>query len=54
MAFSPLKHSSARVLEFDAFRDVLAAYVSSPLGKAGVSQLAPSSDREWIVRRENA
>src|SRR5258707_13639 len=52
MSFSPLKHSSARVLEFDAFRDVLAAYVSSPLGKAGVSLLAPSSDREWIARQQ--
>ena len=49
---SHLKHSSARVLEFDAFRDVLAAYVSSPLGKAGVSHLAPSSDREWIARQQ--
>jgi len=52
MPLSPLKHSSARVLEFDAFRDVLAAYVSSPLGKAGVSHLAPSSDREWIARQQ--
>src|SRR5260221_6635076 len=52
MSFSPLKHSSARVLEFDAFGDVLAAYVSSPLGKAGVSHLAPSSDREWIARQQ--
>src|SRR5258708_36965899 len=52
MPLSPLKHSSARVLEFDAFRDVLAAYVSSPLGKAGVSHLAPSSDRDWIARQQ--
>src|SRR5258708_1569896 len=52
MPLSPLKHSSARVLEFDAFREVLAAYVSSPLGKAGVSNLATSSDREWIARQQ--
>src|SRR5260370_25010345 len=52
MSFSLLKHSSARVLEFDAFRDVLAAYVRWRLGKAGVSLLARSSDREWIARQQ--
>jgi DNA mismatch repair protein MutS2 len=52
MVPSPLQHSSARVLEFDHFRDVLAAYVSSPLGKTGVAQLEPSSDRAWIDRQQ--
>jgi DNA mismatch repair protein MutS2 len=52
MVPSPLQHSSAHVLEFDHFRDVLAAYVSSPVGKAHVSQLAPSSDRVWITRQQ--
>jgi DNA mismatch repair protein MutS2 len=52
MVPSPLEHSSARVLEFDHFRDVLAGYVWSPLGKARVSQLAPSSDRGWISRQQ--
>ncbi len=47
-----LQHSSSRILEFDAFREVLAAYVSSPLGKAGVSQLVPSADRPWIARQQ--
>src|SRR5512137_2773929 len=52
MVPSPLKHSSSRVLEFDHFRDVLGGYVWSPLGKARVSRLAPSSDREWIALQQ--
>src|SRR5690349_10136155 len=52
MVPSPLQHSSARVLEFDHFRDVLAAYVSSPLGKVRVSQLEPSLDRAWINHQQ--
>src|SRR5437763_8453516 len=48
----PLQHTSARVLEFDAFREVLAGYVGSPLGKARVSQLAPTAGREWIARQQ--
>src|SRR5258708_37198221 len=47
-----LQHSSPQILEFDAFREVLAGYVSSPLGKAGVSQFVPSSDRLWIARQQ--
>src|SRR5262249_29104956 len=52
MVPSPLKHSSARVLEFDQFRDLLSAYIGSPLGKARVGRLVPSSDREWIGRQQ--
>ena len=52
MVPSPLQHSSARVLEFDQFRDLLAAYVSSPLGKARVAELVPSADRAWIAQQQ--
>ncbi len=52
MVPQPLQHSSSRVLEFDHFRDVLGAYVSSPLGKTRVAQLEPSSDRAWIARQQ--
>src|SRR5882724_2709798 len=52
MVPQPLQHSSARVLEFDHFRDVLGYYVSSPLGKARVSQLEPSLDRAWINHQQ--
>src|SRR3954471_401910 len=52
MVPSPLQHSSARVLEFDHLCDVLGAYVSSPLGKAKVSQLETSLDRAWINQQQ--
>jgi len=43
-----LKHSSARVLEFDALRDWLQGYASSPLGQERIAGLTPSMDRAWI------
>lgn len=52
MVPQPLQHSSARVLEFDHFRDVLGVYVSSPLGKARIAQLGPSTDRAWINHQQ--
>ena len=52
MVPSPLQHSSGLVLEFTHFRDVLGAYISSPLGKARVAQLEPSFDRAWISRQQ--
>jgi DNA mismatch repair protein MutS2 len=52
MVPSPLQHSGTRVLEFDHFRDVLGAYVSSPLGKACVAQLESSLDRPWINHQQ--
>jgi DNA mismatch repair protein MutS2 len=52
MSPQPLQHVSSRVLEFDSFREVLGVYVSSPLGKARVAELAPTADREWIIRQQ--
>ena len=52
MSPNPLHHTSARVLEFDTFREVLAAYLSSALGKGRVAQLAPSADHDWILRQQ--
>lgn len=52
MVPSPLQHSSSRVLEFDQFRDLLSAYVNSPLGKERVIQLVPCSDRKWIAEQQ--
>ena len=49
---SPLQHTSERVLEFDQFRQLLAGYTSSPLGRARVMQLAPSADRHWIEQQQ--
>ncbi len=52
MVPSPLKYGSLLVLEFDQFRDLLGAYVNSPLGKGRVAELVPSSDRAWIDRQQ--
>jgi len=52
MVPAALQHSSSPVLEFDHFREVLAGYVWSPLGKGRISRLAPSSNREWIGRQQ--
>jgi len=46
-----LSHSSLRVLEFDALRDLLRGYASSPLGQRRIAALVPSSDRDWIRRQ---
>jgi DNA mismatch repair protein MutS2 len=44
----PLEHNSSQLLEFDAFRELLAGFISSPLGKARMALLMPTSDRDWI------
>ncbi len=49
---SDLSHSSARVLEFDALRDLLRGYASSPLGQNRISALAPSADADWIQKQQ--
>jgi len=47
-----LLHTSARVLEFDALRDLLRGYTSSPLGHARVAALAPSIEPAWITAQQ--
>ena len=46
---SALLHSSAKLLEFEQFRELLLGYASSPLGKTKISQLEPCRDRAWII-----
>jgi DNA mismatch repair protein MutS2 len=47
-----LKHSSARVLEFEGVREMLRGYASSPLGQGRIAALAPSREREWMERQQ--
>ncbi len=49
---SELVHSSARVLEFEALRELLRVYTSSPLGQVRVAVLAPSTDPSWIESQQ--
>src|ERR1039458_4867488 len=48
----PLTHSSARVLEFDALRELLRGYASSPPGQARITALATSIDSAWIGEQQ--
>jgi DNA mismatch repair protein MutS2 len=48
----PLLHNSAHVLEFDALRELLRGYGSSPLGQAKITALAPSADPSWITEQQ--
>jgi DNA mismatch repair protein MutS2 len=48
----PLLHNSARVLEFDALRELLRGYASSPPGHARITALAPSTDSAWISEQQ--
>jgi DNA mismatch repair protein MutS2 len=47
-----LVHSSAHVLEFDALRQLLRGYASSPLGQRRIGALVPSADRDWIKSQQ--
>jgi len=47
-----LAHTGARVLEFEALRELLRGHTSSPLGAALLSALAPTADRAWIERQQ--
>ncbi|HYY69155.1 MAG TPA: endonuclease MutS2 [Terriglobales bacterium] len=49
---SSLAHTSTRALEFDSLREILRAYVHSPLGQCKIAELIPSSDRAWIERQQ--
>jgi len=48
-----LLHTSARALEFDSLRELLRGYTSSPLGRARIATLSPTTDRAWIQRQQN-
>ena len=48
----PLTHNSARVLEFDALRELLRGYASSPPGQARITALATSIDSAWIGEQQ--
>jgi DNA mismatch repair protein MutS2 len=48
----PLIHNSARVLEFDALRELLRGYASSTLGQAKITALAPATDSAWVEEQQ--
>ncbi len=44
-----MKASSAAALEFDALKQLLSAYVPTPLGRAELDRIEPRADREFLV-----
>jgi len=49
---NPVTHTSSRLLEFEALRDLLAGYASSLLGQRRIAELVPSLDRGWIETQQ--
>jgi DNA mismatch repair protein MutS2 len=49
---NPVAHTSSRLLEFDALRDLLSGYAPSPLGQRRIAELVPSLDGEWIKNQQ--
>jgi DNA mismatch repair protein MutS2 len=49
---NPVTHTSSRLLEFEALRDLLAGYASSPLGQRRIAELLPSLDPAWIETQQ--
>ncbi|MBV9573981.1 MAG: endonuclease MutS2 [Acidobacteriales bacterium] len=47
----PLTHSSGKVLEFEALRDLLRGYAGSELGQRQVTALSAATDRGWIANQ---
>src|SRR5438270_1018180 len=45
-------HTSARVLEFEALRELLRGHSPSPLGQARIATLTPSTDAHWIETQQ--
>jgi dsDNA-specific endonuclease/ATPase MutS2 len=52
LAPSPVTHSSSRLLEFEALRDLLGGYASSPLGRRRIAELQPVLDPDWIENQQ--
>jgi len=40
------------VLEFETFRELVRGYIASPLGRARLAALAPSTDKNWIDNQQ--
>jgi DNA mismatch repair protein MutS2 len=47
-----MRHTSARLLEFDSLRDLLRGYAASDLGRARVQALGPKTDLAWIQSQQ--
>jgi len=49
---NPVAHTSSRLLEFEALRELLQGYASSPLGRRRIAELTPSLERAWFETQQ--
>jgi len=48
---SPVKHADLAALEWEPLLALVAGFAASPVGRAAILGLRPSSDEEWITRQ---
>ena len=48
-----LIHTSARVLELEALRELLCGYTGSTLGRSRIARLSPATDSAWIENQQH-
>jgi DNA mismatch repair protein MutS2 len=48
---SPVEHADFATLEWEALLALIAGFSASPVGRAAVLALVPSTDEEWIARQ---
>ncbi len=48
---SPVVHADRAALEWEPLLGLLSAYAASPVGRAALMELQPSSDETWIARQ---
>ena len=48
---SPVEHADYAALEWEPLLALVAGYAASPVGRAAILTLQPSTDEEWIGRQ---
>src|ERR1700733_3054422 len=48
---SPVEHADLSALEWEPLLALVAGYAASPVGRAAILALHPSTDEEWIERQ---
>src|SRR5258708_38111556 len=48
---SPVLHADAASLEWEPLLALVAGFAASPVGRAAILALAPSTDKPWIARQ---
>ena len=49
----PVAHADAAALEWEPLLALVAGFAASPVGRAAILALQPSTDEAWIVRHHS-